>query len=96
MTVTDSEIDISKYIDHALLDPTATPEKVAQCCIEAEQFHFAAVCVYPTAVRQASELLHGKKFKSVRLLAFLQEQPLQPSNSTKRKKQSRMVRLNWM
>jgi deoxyribose-phosphate aldolase len=70
MTVTDSEIDISKYIDHALLDPTATPEKVAQCCIEAEQFHFAAVCVYPTAVRQASELLHGKKIQICTTIGF--------------------------
>jgi deoxyribose-phosphate aldolase len=70
MTIADSEIDIANYIDHALLDPTATAEQVAQCCGEAERFHFAAVCVYPTAVRQAGELLHGKKIQICTVIGF--------------------------
>jgi deoxyribose-phosphate aldolase len=70
MTIADSGIDIANYIDHALLDPTATPEQVAQCCAEAERFHFAAVCVYPTAVRQAGELLHGKKIQICTVIGF--------------------------
>jgi deoxyribose-phosphate aldolase len=54
-------IDLAEFIDHALLSPTATPEQVAQCCEEADLFGFAAVCVYPACVRQAVELLHGKR-----------------------------------
>lgn len=70
MTITDSGIDIANYIDHALLDPTATPEQIEQCCVEAERFHFAAVCIYPTAVRQAGELLHGKKIQICTTIGF--------------------------
>ncbi len=54
------EIDLAPAIDHALLKPVATAEDVQQCCEEAEQFGFAAVCLYPIHIRQAAELLHGK------------------------------------
>ncbi|OKH24822.1 deoxyribose-phosphate aldolase [Hydrococcus rivularis NIES-593] len=70
MTVASSEIDIANYIDHALLNPTATPEQVEQCCAEADRFHFPAVCVYPTAVRQAAELLHGKRTQICTVIGF--------------------------
>ncbi|ELR96471.1 deoxyribose-phosphate aldolase [Gloeocapsa sp. PCC 73106] len=63
-------IDIAEYIDHALLDPSATPEQVERCCAQAEQFNFAAVCVYPSAVRQARELLQGKKVKISTVIGF--------------------------
>ncbi|NES87609.1 MAG: 2-deoxyribose-5-phosphate aldolase, partial [Moorea sp. SIO2B7] len=70
MAVADSEIDINAYIDHAMLNPTATPQQVEQCCIQAEQFNFATVCVYPSAVRQAAELLQGKKPKVCTVIGF--------------------------
>ena len=70
MAVADSEIDIATYIDHALLNPTATPQQVEQCCAQAEQFHFPTVCVYPAAVRQATELLHGKKIQACTVIGF--------------------------
>ena len=60
MAAAQPEIDIAPFIDHALLNPTATPEQVRQWCEEAEKFHFAAVCIYPSYVRLAAELLHGK------------------------------------
>lgn len=63
-------IDIAEYIDHALLDPSATPEQVEQCCAQAEEFNFATVCVYPSAVRQARELLQGKKVKVSTVIGF--------------------------
>ncbi|NER52779.1 MAG: 2-deoxyribose-5-phosphate aldolase, partial [Symploca sp. SIO1A3] len=47
------DIEIASLIDHALLNPTATPEQVEKCCQEADRFQFAAVCVYPTYVKQA-------------------------------------------
>jgi deoxyribose-phosphate aldolase len=70
MTVAGSGIDIANYIDHALLSPTATPEQVEQCCAEADRFRFPAVCVYPTAVRQAAELLHGKPIQICTVIGF--------------------------
>ncbi|MCX7596877.1 MAG: deoxyribose-phosphate aldolase [Fischerella sp.] len=64
------DIDIAPYIDHSLLIPTATSEQVQQWCEEADRFHFAAVCVYPVYVRQAAELLHGKKPKVCTVIGF--------------------------
>ena len=64
------EIDIAPFIDHSILTPAATPEQVTQGCEEADRFHFAAVCVYPTHVRQAAELLHGKKPKVCTVIGF--------------------------
>jgi deoxyribose-phosphate aldolase len=70
MTVTDSEIDLAAYIDLALLNPTATLEQLKHCCADADQFHFPTVCVYPSAVRQAAELLQGKKTKVGTVIGF--------------------------
>jgi len=63
-------IDLAPFIDHALLDPCATPEMVIQYCQEADRYHFATVCVYPSAVRQATELLHNKKTKVCTVIGF--------------------------
>jgi len=63
-------INLAEFIDHALLNPTATPEQVAQCCEEADLFGFAAVCIYPAHVRQAVELLHGKRPQVCTVIGF--------------------------
>lgn len=64
------EIDIAPFIDHTLLNPTATPEQVQQWCEEADQFQFAAVCVYPAYVQLCAELLHGKNPKVCTVIGF--------------------------
>jgi deoxyribose-phosphate aldolase len=64
------DIDIAPFIDHALLTPTATPEQVEQWCEQAYRFNFAAVCIYPTYVKQAAELLQGKKPKVCTVIGF--------------------------
>ncbi|WP_427161448.1 deoxyribose-phosphate aldolase [Aliinostoc sp. HNIBRCY26] len=64
------DIDIAPFIDHALLTPTATPEQVEQWCQQADRFNFASVCVYPVYVKQATELLHGKKTKVCTVIGF--------------------------
>ncbi len=64
------DIDITPLIDHALLNPTATPEQVKQWCVEADRFNFAAVCVYPIHVKQAAELLHGKQPQVCTVIGF--------------------------
>ncbi|MDJ0714867.1 MAG: deoxyribose-phosphate aldolase [Prochloraceae cyanobacterium] len=70
MAISREEIDLVDYIDHSLLNPTATPEQVKQCCLQAEQYGFKSVCVYPAFVRQASEILHGRKTKVCTVIGF--------------------------
>ena len=64
------EIDIARLIDHALLDPAATPEQVEKWCQQADRFHFAAVCVYPVYVKLAAELLNGRAPKVCTVIGF--------------------------
>ena len=64
------EIDIARFIDHALLNPTAVPEQVVQWCEEADRFQFAAVCVYPAHVRTVAEILRGKNPKVCTVIGF--------------------------
>ncbi|MEH1799896.1 deoxyribose-phosphate aldolase [Nostoc sp.] len=64
------DIDIAPFIDHSLLIPTATPEQVEQWCEEAYRFNFAAVCLFPSNVKQAVELLHGKNPKVCTVIGF--------------------------
>lgn len=45
--------DVAKFIDHTLLNPTATRAEVTKLCEEAKEHKFAAVCVNPCNVRQA-------------------------------------------
>jgi len=46
-------------IDHTLLKPDATADQIAQLCYEARKYGFAAVCVNPTHVTLAAQLLRG-------------------------------------
>lgn len=70
MAAHQQDIDIAPFIDHSLLNPSATPEEVEQYCIQADRFQFAALCVYPCHVRQAVNLLHGKKPKVCTVIGF--------------------------
>ncbi len=72
------DIDIADFIDHSLLTPIATPTQVEQWCEEADRYRFASVCVLPVHVRQATNLLHGKKPKVTTVIGF----PLGASTST--------------
>ncbi|MGF1482627.1 MAG: deoxyribose-phosphate aldolase [Cyanophyceae cyanobacterium] len=65
-----SNVDISSYIDQALLNPSATLQELEQCCAQAEQYHFASVCIYPAAVKQAAELLHGRRTGICTVIGF--------------------------
>ncbi len=65
-----SDIDIAPFIDHSLLLPTATQQQIEQWCEEADRYHFAAVCIQPTWVRFAAEILHGKQPKVCTVIGF--------------------------
>lgn len=64
------DIDVAPLIDHALLNPAATPEQLEKSCQEADRFQFATVCVYPVYVKQAAELLRGKNPKVCTVIGF--------------------------
>ena len=64
------DIDIAPFIDHSLLIPAATLEQVEQWCEEADRYQFAAVCVYPTYVLKAAELLQRKNPKVCTVIGF--------------------------
>ncbi|MFQ6035066.1 MAG: deoxyribose-phosphate aldolase [Sedimentisphaerales bacterium] len=57
------ETQLAGFIDHTLLDATATKEQIEQLCREAVEFGFFAVCVNPRWVPLAADLLHHKKVK---------------------------------
>ncbi len=62
--------NIARYIDHTLLKPEATPEHIRQLCQEAREFGFASVCVNPTYVKLASELLEDVPVQVCSVVGF--------------------------
>lgn len=65
-----TDINIADYIDHALLDPLATEEQLAKYCAQANHYNFPAVCVYPSAVRQAVDLIKNKRTQVCAVIGF--------------------------
>jgi deoxyribose-phosphate aldolase len=68
--INSTDLDIAPYIDHTLLNQTATPEQVQQFCYQAERYKFASVCVFPSYVKLATELLQGKPPKVSTVIGF--------------------------
>ncbi len=64
------DTSLARMIDHTLLKPDATADKVAQLCFEAKKYHFASVCVNPTHVKLCSELLRGSDVKVCTVIGF--------------------------
>ncbi len=62
--------DLAPLIDHTLLAPAATADHIRRLCDQADTYRFAAVCVYPTYVPLAVELLHGKRPKVCAVIGF--------------------------
>jgi deoxyribose-phosphate aldolase len=50
---------VAEMIDHTLLKPDATRADIEKLCREAAQYHFATVCVNPSWVAPAAQLLRG-------------------------------------
>jgi deoxyribose-phosphate aldolase len=60
LTVDDvTERQLAKTIDHSLLRPELDDDFIADGCRLAAEYHVASVCVRPTDVRRAAELLAG-------------------------------------
>lgn len=61
---------LAGMIDHTLLKPDATSDKIAQLCFEAKKYHFASVCVNPTHVKLCADLLHDSDVKVCTVIGF--------------------------
>ncbi|MGB5721409.1 MAG: deoxyribose-phosphate aldolase [Woeseiaceae bacterium] len=62
--------DLARYIDHTLLKPGATEEQIRTLCAEALEFNFRSVCVNPTWVSLAAELLRGSEVLTCTVVGF--------------------------
>jgi deoxyribose-phosphate aldolase len=62
--------DFGRHIDHTLLRPTGTTADIRQLCAEAMEHGMAAVCVFPSYVAQARELLKDSRVRVATVIAF--------------------------
>jgi deoxyribose-phosphate aldolase len=61
---------LAKAIDYTLLSPMATTLEVRRLCDEAKEHGFWSVCVSPTHVRTAAEILHRSGVKVCSVVGF--------------------------
>lgn len=61
---------LAQYIDHTLLKPEATEEKIIKICNEAKEHNFASVCVNPFYASLVSEQLKGTSVKTCVVIGF--------------------------
>jgi len=62
--------DLARYIDHTLLKPDSTEEQVRKLCAEALEYNFRSVCVNPTWVKLAADLLRGSDVLTCTVVGF--------------------------
>ena len=61
---------LNKYIDHTLLKPDAQQEQIEKLIEEAREYDFASVCVNPTWVKTAADLLKDSSIKVCTVIGF--------------------------
>ncbi|GIF16769.1 deoxyribose-phosphate aldolase [Actinoplanes teichomyceticus] len=61
---------IARMIDHSILQPQFTSEDVREGCAVAAKYHVASVCVRPSDVPLAVELLHGTDVQVGTVIGF--------------------------
>ena len=64
------KLDVAQYIDHTVLRPDTTRSDIEQLCREARQCKFYSVCVNPTWVSLARQLLDGSPVKVCCVVGF--------------------------
>ena len=62
--------DFGRHIDHTLLRPIGTTNDIRRLCTEAIDYGMAAVCVFPSYVPIARELLKNTRVKIATVIAF--------------------------
>jgi deoxyribose-phosphate aldolase len=64
------QMNIARYIDHTLLKSDATPRQITKLCEEAVQYGFASVCINPSYVSLAKQVLAGTSVKICTVIGF--------------------------
>jgi len=62
--------DLARYIDHTLLKADSTEEQIRNLCAEAREYNFRSVCVNPTWVSLAADLLRGSDVLTCTVVGF--------------------------
>ena len=62
--------DFGRYIDHTLLRPIGTTSDIRRLCTEAIEYGMAAVCIFPSYVPMARDLLKDSRVKIATVIAF--------------------------
>jgi len=62
--------NLARFIDHTLLKPEATAQQVEKLCQEAKTYGFASVCINPSDVKLATELMRGSAVKVCTVVGF--------------------------
>src|SRR5919201_1423794 len=62
--------DFGRHIDHTLLRPIGTTNDIRRLCTEAIEYGMAAVCIFPSYIPMARDLLKGSRVKIATVIAF--------------------------
>jgi len=62
--------DFGRYIDHTLLRPIGTTNDIRRLCTEALEYGMAAVCIFPSYIPMARDLLRDSRVKIATVIAF--------------------------
>jgi deoxyribose-phosphate aldolase len=64
------KIKLAKHIDHTLLKPDAVEAELVKLCEEAKEHNFFSVCINPSNIEKAKELLQGTDTKICTVVGF--------------------------
>lgn len=62
--------DLARIIDHTILKADATEMEVEKLCTEALEYNFASVCINPSMVEKAANMLKGSDVKVCTVIGF--------------------------
>ncbi len=64
------KIKLARHIDHTLLKPDAVESELVKLCAEAKEHNFFSVCINPSNIEKAKELLEGTDTKICTVVGF--------------------------
>ena len=62
--------DLARMIDHTILKADATEMEVEKLCTEALEYNFASVCINPSMLEKAANMLKGSDVKVCTVIGF--------------------------
>src|SRR3989442_7375781 len=62
--------DFGQYLDHTFLRPIETATDIRRLCTEAMEYGMSAVCIFPSYVPMARDILKNSRVKIATVIAF--------------------------